>query len=164
MHARTTRSRKLRSALSGASALVIVALIFGLPPAGIDAFQKAALAKGDGPGAGGPPDHSSAGGQGGGHGNGHGGGLSGASHGEDEDHIGKYKLGKLNAANAAAPALLNANPDSTVGQTAIYQQMVKDGTIEDFEDAKEFLDMFANKEVTVEVVEALNELLGVAFP
>ena len=132
----------------------------------MDPFRNTALAKGDGPGAGGPPDHSSAGGQGGGNGNGNGGDLSRARHGDDDDHIGKYNLGKLNAANAAAPALLNANPDSTVGQIAIYKHRVEDENADErittFAEAKEFLKTFANKEVTLDVVAALHDLLGLA--
>ncbi len=47
MHARTTRSRALRAALAGGSALVIlagVALPLGFSP--MDPFQNTALAKG----------------------------------------------------------------------------------------------------------------------
>ena len=163
MHTRTARSRAFRAALSGAGALVIlagVALPLGFSPIGMEPSQKTAHAKGGGSGAGGPPDHSSAGGQGGGHGNGHGGGLFSASDGYQGA---KNKLGKLNAANAAAPALLNANPDSTVGQIAAYKQMVEIGNIKNFDGAKFFLVTFANKDVTMDVVEALNDLLGVVF-
>ncbi len=42
--------------------------------------------------------------------------------------------------------------------------MVENGNITDFEGAMMFLEDFANKEVTNEVIEALNALLGVAFP
>lgn len=169
MIARVFRTRAhaqaLRAALSGASAIVLLAgvsLPIGLSPAGLDLTQKTAQAKGGGagvgPGGNGPPglsvDH--------GGGNGNGGGISATSHGdgEDGDHGGKDKLGKFNAANAAGPALLNANPNSTVGQIAIYKQMVEDEEILNFEDAKEYLDTFANKEVTEQVVADLNALLG----
>lgn len=168
--------RALRVALFGASALVILAgaaLPVGFSPSSVDAFQKAAHAKGGGPGGGGPggnsgvggpPDHSNAGGNG----NGGGGDLSSTGHG-DGDHE-KNKLGKFNAGNAAEAAFRNANPDSTVGQIAIYKKMVEDGELDPdgdgvittFEGAKTFLETFANKLVTEGVVATLNDLLGLA--
>lgn len=170
MDARTPRSRAraraLRATLSGVSALVLlaaVALPVGFSPSGVDPFQKAAHAKGGGPGAGGPPDHSNAGGNGGGNGNGHGGGLTSTGHDGEDGHE-KDKLGKFNAANASLTGLRNANPDSTVGQLYLYKQKVEAGEITDFEGAKGFLETFANKLVTEQVVDALNELLGLGEP
>ena len=163
---RRVRARAPRTLLFGASALILLgalALPVGFSPSGVEPFQKAAHAKGGGPGAGGPPDHSNAGGNGAGNGNGHRGGLgnnhvASASHGdgEDDDHDGKNKLGKLNAANAADAAFIHANANSTVGQIAIYKQRVLDGKedgegedrITTFADAKMFLETFANKLVT----------------
>lgn len=169
MDARTPRSRAraraLRATLSGVSALVLlaaVALPVGFSPSGVEPFQKTAHAKGGGPGAAGPPDHSSAGGNGNGHGNGHGGGLTSTGHDGEDGHE-KDKLGKFNAANASLTGLRNANPDSTVGQLYLYKQkvegMVEGEEITDFDGAKKFLEPFANKELTLEVVNALNELL-----
>ncbi len=158
MDPRKTRARGRpgthRAALFGASALILVAgaaLPFGFSPDSLEPFQKAAQAKGGGSGAGGPPDHSNAGGNGGGHGN----GKSNSSLGVDGDgNGGGYKgpkLGKFNAANAAEAAFLNASENSTVGQLAIYKEMVETGDITDFDGAKLFLDTFANKLVTEEV-------------
>ncbi len=173
MNARRSHSRAqarvLRTALSGASALVLlagVALPVGFSPSSVEPFQKTALAKGDGPGAsgngGGPPDHSNAGGNGGGHGNGHG-GLTSSDYDEEDGDEGP-KLGKLHAGNAAEAAFINANEDSTVGQLALYKAMVVSGEIEDVGDAMDFLmSDFANKLVDEDVVTALNELLGVDF-
>ena len=42
---------------------------------------------------------------------------------------------------------------------AAYQQKVEDEEITNFEQAKAFLDIFANKEVTPDVVAALHDLL-----
>ncbi len=175
------RAPGLRAALYGTSALIILAgavLPLGYSPSSVDPFQKAAHAKGGpggggpgggGPGGGGPPDHSNAGGNG----NGHGGGISSSGHdGEDGDHDGKNKLGKLNAGNAADAAFRNANPDSTVGQLAIYKQRVLEGleeepagdTITSFQQAIDYLGTFANKLVDDGVVNALNELLGLGEP
>ena len=156
------RSGRKRAALFGAGALVLLAgaaLPFGLSSFYLEPFQKAAQAKGPGSGGGGPPDHSNAGGNG----NGHGGGVWSASHG-GEGYEGP-KLGKLNAANASLTGLQNANENSTPGQLYIYMHRVEDEDITNFDDAKLFLDTFANKEVTEEVVDALHVLLGLdPFP
>ncbi len=172
MDARKTRARGRpgthRAALFGASALILVAgaaLPFGFSPDSLEPFQKAAQAKGGGSGAGGPPDHSNAGGNGGGNGGGHGnGGLTSSDYDEEDGP----KLGKLHAGNAAQAAFDHANLYSTVGQIALYKEMVEngieegpvEGTITTFEQAIDFLDDFANKEVNEAVVNALNELLG----
>ncbi len=163
------RAPGLRAALYGASALIILAsavLPLGYSPSSIEPFQKAAHAKGGpgggGPGGnsgvGGPPDHSNAGGNG----NGHGGGISSSSH--DGEDGAKNKFGKLNAANAAEAAFINANAASTVGQLAIYRHRVGDEDADEpittLEQAIEYLKTFANRELTEEVVAALNELLG----
>ncbi len=176
MDARTPRSRAraraLRVALCGASALVLlaaVALPVGFSPFSVEPFQKAAHAKGGGPGGGvgpggdGPPGLS--GGNGGGNGNG--GGVSSAGHDGEGGHE-KDKLGKFNAGNAAEAAFIHASANSTVGQIAIYRQRVLEGlevepegdTITSFQQAIDFLDDFANKMVDEGVVAALNELLG----
>ena len=176
------RAPGLRAALYGTSALIILAgavLPLGYSPSSVEPFQKAAHAKGGpggggpgggGPGGGGPPDHSNAGG----HGNGHGGGISssGTGDGEDDDDDEENKLGKLNAGNAADAAFRNANPDSTVGQIAIYKTIVEDGELDPdgvgvittIDEAKTFLATFANKLVDDGVVAALNELLGLEDP
>lgn len=170
------RAPGLRAALYGTSALIILAgavLPLGYSPSSVEPFQKAAHAKGGpgggGPGGnsgvGGPPDHSNAGGNG----NGHGGGISSSGDdGEDDDDDEENKLGNLNAGNAADAAFRNANPDSTVGQIAIYKKMVEDGELDPdgvgvittIDEAKTFLATFANKLVDDGVVAALNELLG----
>ena len=174
MDARKTRARGRpgthRAALFGAGALILVAgaaLPFGFSPDSLEPFQKAAQAKGGGSGAGGPPDHSNAGGNGGGHGNGHGngnGGLTSSDYDEGEDGYEKDKLGKFNAANAAEAAFMNANANSTVRQLYIYRHRVDDESADNpittLEEAIEYLKNFANKELNLEVVNALNELLG----
>ena len=68
-------------------------------------------------------------------------------------------LGKLNAAHASPTALQNASPNSTVGMLGAYKEAVlMDITLDEARDA---LAEISNKPVDKDVVEAVNELLGV---
>jgi hypothetical protein len=79
-------------------------------------------------------------------------------------------LGKLHAANASPRALERASANSTIGQLREYKEALTGETIdgkavvsaEKLSEAAAILAGLANKEVTPEVVETLNEMLAIS--
>ncbi len=169
--------RSLRSGLLGSAAALIllgVSVPLSLDDASGLPELKVAQAKGGG-----------GGGNGNGGGNGHGGGkgsvstLDGDGDGDDDGNGGKNGLGKLNATNGAMNSAGSASPNSTAGQIYDYFLSFLGGSTEDEAieggalaieggmtegDAIAYLSGFANKDVTAEIVEAVNLQLGVTLP
>jgi hypothetical protein len=80
----------------------------------------------------------------------------------------KISIGRLNAAHAVANGNTNAARNSAVGQIAIYAEALRDystaktaANAATMKEAAAALDRAANKPLTVETIEALNEILGV---
>ena len=172
--------RSLRSGLLGSAAALIllgVSVPLSLDDASGLPELKVAQAKGGGGGGG------NGGGNGGGGGNGHGGGKGSVStldgDGDDDGNGGKNGLGKLNATNGAMNSAGSASPNSTAGQIYDYFLSFFGGSTEDEAieggalaieggmteaDAMAYLSGFANKDVTAEIVEAVNLQLGLTLP
>jgi hypothetical protein len=79
----------------------------------------------------------------------------------------KTSIGRLNAAHAVANGNTNAARNSAVGQIAIYAEALRDYSTArtaaneaTMKDAAAALDRAANKPLTRESIEALNEILG----
>lgn len=173
----------LIATMAAAASLLIAPLVSAVIdlPAVAPAYAKGGQGGGNGQGGGG----GGGGGPGGGHGGGHGGGNSasagqggtggsaagtGSGHGRgrgqeignssvhDDDGISAKALGRLNAANAAQPALDNAASNSAVGMIADYAEALD---ANDLEAAAEFLAAAANKPIDSDVVETVNGLLGI---
>jgi hypothetical protein len=123
------------------------------------------------------------GGRGGGHGAGHdkdrnqsdshGNGHAKHDHVTTSSHNGEVHssdLGSLNAAHASENARKNAAPGSTVGLIAEYERQVTatEGDAEaqaaDAAEALNALESASNKELSPDVIDAVNELLGIDEP
>lgn len=85
---------------------------------------------------------------------------------DDDLGLSASALGNLNAAHASPTAMANAAPNSMVGAIADYKDAVMgnveptEETIDEMSEAVAALEAISNKDVDVDVVNAVNDILG----